>query len=92
VYVAAFAWSWGPLGWLVPSEIQTLETRPAGMSAAVSVNFLFSFIIGQCFLSMLCAMEFGTFFFFGVSRARPATWRFPASSPVCRGPCPPSPS
>ena len=36
-----------PLGWLVPSEIQTLETRPAGMSAAVSTNFLFSFVIGE---------------------------------------------
>ena len=49
--------SWGPLGWLVPSEIQTLETRPAGMACAVSVNFLFSFVIGQAFLSMMCAME-----------------------------------
>ncbi|KAI5381215.1 hypothetical protein KIW84_UN0918 [Lathyrus oleraceus] len=24
-YVAAYAWSWGPLGWLVPSEICSLE-------------------------------------------------------------------
>ena len=75
VFVAGFAWSWGPLGWLVsggsgvqwrgeggvgcsvravqasfhtrknlslagqvPSEIQTLETRAAGMSVAVTVN------------------------------------------------------
>ena len=38
VYVSAFAWSWGPLGWLVPSEIQTLETRAAGMSLAVAVK------------------------------------------------------
>ena len=30
VFVSAFAWSWGPLGWLVPSEIQPLETRAAG--------------------------------------------------------------
>ena len=55
--LAGFAWSWGPLGWLVPSEIQTLETRSAGMTMAVSINFLFSFVIGQAFLSMLCAME-----------------------------------
>ena len=41
IYVSGFAWSWGPLGWLVPSEIQTLETRPAGMSAAVITNFFF---------------------------------------------------
>ncbi|KAF3773457.1 hypothetical protein EJ110_NYTH47953 [Nymphaea thermarum] len=41
-YVAAFAWSWGPLGWLVPSEIFPLEV----------------------FLTMLCHLKFGLFFFF----------------------------
>ncbi|MCX3072607.1 sugar porter family MFS transporter, partial [Providencia stuartii] len=64
VYVSAFAWSWGPLGWLVPSEVQSLETRPAGMCSAVFINFLFSFVIGQCFLSMMCTMEWGVFIFF----------------------------
>lgn len=64
VFVAGFAWSWGPLGWLVPSEIQTMETRAAGMSAAVTINFLFSFVVGQAFLSMLCAMRWGVFLFF----------------------------
>ncbi|XP_059655079.1 sugar transport protein MST6-like [Cornus florida] len=64
-YVAAFAWSWGPLGWLVPSEIFPLEIRSAGQSINVSVNMLFTFIIAQGFLSMLCHMKFGLFFFFG---------------------------
>ena len=64
VFVSAFAYSWGPLGWLVPSELQTLETRAAGMSSAVVVNFLFSFVIGQAFLSMLCSMRWGVFIFF----------------------------
>eukprot|EP00877_Chromochloris_zofingiensis_P007197 jgi/Chrzof1/2730/Cz11g27040.t1 len=64
VYVAGFAWSWGPLGWLVPSEIQPLETRAAGTAVNVSINFITTFIIVQCFLSMLCAFKYGTFFFF----------------------------
>ncbi len=64
IYVAGFAWSWGPLGWLVPSEIATMETRSAGMSIATCVNFLFTFLIGQCFLSMLCTMKWGVFLFF----------------------------
>lgn len=64
VYVAAFAWSWGPLGWLVPSEIFPLEIRSAGQSINVSVNMFFTFVIGQLFLSMLCHMKFGLFFFF----------------------------
>ncbi|KAK3408695.1 hypothetical protein EUGRSUZ_J00879 [Eucalyptus grandis] len=65
IYVAAFAWSWGPLGWLVPSEICPLEIRSAGQSINVSVNMFFTFIIAQGFLAMLCHMKFGLFFFFG---------------------------
>ncbi|XP_065867739.1 sugar transport protein 10-like [Euphorbia lathyris] len=64
IYVAAFAWSWGPLGWLVPSEICPLEIRSAGQAINVSVNMLFTFIIGQFFLSMLCHMKYGLFLFF----------------------------
>ncbi|XP_031374148.1 sugar transport protein 10-like [Punica granatum] len=64
-YVAAFSWSWGPLGWLVPSEICPLEVRSPGQAINVSVNMLFTFIIAQGFLSMLCHMKFGLFFFFG---------------------------
>uniref|UniRef100_A0A0E0LG52 Major facilitator superfamily (MFS) profile domain-containing protein n=1 Tax=Oryza punctata TaxID=4537 RepID=A0A0E0LG52_ORYPU len=63
-YVAGFAWSWGPLGWLVPSEIFPLEIRPAGQSINVSVNMLFTFVIAQAFLTMLCHMKFGLFYFF----------------------------
>ncbi|OEL21408.1 Hexose carrier protein HEX6 [Dichanthelium oligosanthes] len=32
VYVAGFGLSWGPLGWLVPSEIFPLEVRAAGQA------------------------------------------------------------
>ncbi|TYJ25420.1 hypothetical protein E1A91_A07G049200v1 [Gossypium mustelinum] len=65
VYVAGFAWSWGPLGWLVPSEIFPLEIRSAGQSITVAMGFLFTFIIAQSFLAMLCRFESGIFFFFG---------------------------
>ncbi len=47
LFTAGFAWSWGPLGWLVPSEVHSIETRSLGMAIATSCNFLFSFIIGQ---------------------------------------------
>lgn len=65
IYVAGFAWSWGPLGWLIPSEIFPLEIRSAGQSITVAVNFLFTFGIAQTFLSMLCCFKSGIFFFFG---------------------------
>ncbi|KAL3524138.1 hypothetical protein ACH5RR_016972 [Cinchona calisaya] len=65
LYVAAYGLSWGPLGWLVPSEIFPLEIRSAGQSITVAVNFLFTFIVAQTFLAMLCHFKAGIFFFFG---------------------------
>lgn len=63
-YVAAFSWSWGPLAWLVTSEIFPLEIRSAAQSVNVAVNMLFTFLIAQIFLTMLCHMKFGLFIFF----------------------------
>ncbi|KAI3522541.1 hypothetical protein L1887_00407 [Cichorium endivia] len=57
IYIAGFAWSWGPLGWLVPSEIFPLEIRSAAQSVNVSVNMIFTFFIAQIFLQMLCALR-----------------------------------
>lgn len=65
IYTCGFAWSWGPLGWLVPSEIFALEIRSIGQSITVAVGFLFTFVIAQTFLPMLCYFKSGIFFFFG---------------------------
>lgn len=65
-FVSAFAWSWGPLGWLIPSEIFSLETRSAGQSVNVFTNLLFTFVMGHAFLSMVCHLKFGIFVFFSV--------------------------
>ncbi|KAH8500365.1 hypothetical protein H0E87_015576 [Populus deltoides] len=37
-FVMSFAWSWGPLGWLIPSETFPLETRTAGFASAETKN------------------------------------------------------
>ena len=47
IYVSAFTWSWGPLVWLIASEIYPSETQSARQAITVSTNMLFTFIIGQ---------------------------------------------
>ncbi|KAJ1406849.1 Sugar/inositol transporter [Sesbania bispinosa] len=37
LYAAGFGWSWGPLTWLIPSEIFPLKIRTTGQSIAVAV-------------------------------------------------------
>jgi hypothetical protein len=64
VFISGHAWGWGPMPWLVCSEVQPLHTRAAGTALATMVNFLLTFVIGQCFLHMLCSMRYGVFFFF----------------------------
>lgn len=65
-YALGFGWSWGPLSWLVPSEIFPLEIRSAGQTINVSVNLLVTFVLSQVFLSMLCHLRFGIFLFYAV--------------------------
>ena len=64
IYVSGFAWSWGPLGWLVPSEIFPLEIRSAAQSVTVATNMFFTFVVAQIFVTMLCHLKFGLFIFF----------------------------
>lgn len=63
-FVMSFAWSWGPMGWLIPSETFPMETRTAGFAFAVSSNMFMTFVIAQAFLSMLCHLQAYIFFFF----------------------------
>lgn len=62
---SAFGWSWGPLTWLVPSEILPIEVRATGTGISVSTNLFITFVLSQYSMPMLCYMKFGLFFFYG---------------------------
>ncbi|CAA0836693.1 Sugar transport protein 1 [Striga hermonthica] len=64
VFMSGFGLSWGPLGWVVTSEIFPLEIRSAAQSIVVAVNLSMTFLIAQVFLSMLCHLKSAIFFFF----------------------------
>ncbi|KAI3775538.1 hypothetical protein L1987_50117 [Smallanthus sonchifolius] len=64
IFVFAYGRSWGPLSWLVPSELFPLETRSAGQSIVVCVNMFFTALIAQCFLVSLCYLRYGIFLLF----------------------------
>ena len=64
VYVAGYSWSWGPMTWLVPTEVFPLEIRSAGQSTTVASGFVFTIFIAQGFPAMLCWMRAWLFFFF----------------------------
>ncbi|PSS31641.1 Sugar transport protein [Actinidia chinensis var. chinensis] len=64
LYVAGFGWSWGPLSWLIPSEIFPMKIRTTGQSISVAVNFATTFVLSQTFLTMLCHFKYGTFLFY----------------------------
>uniref|UniRef100_A0A6N2N091 Major facilitator superfamily (MFS) profile domain-containing protein n=1 Tax=Salix viminalis TaxID=40686 RepID=A0A6N2N091_SALVM len=53
-----------PIAWLIPSETFPQETRTAGFAFAISSNMIFTFLIAQAFLLMLCNMRVFIFFFF----------------------------
>lgn len=64
VYTASLGLSWGPLKWVVPSEIYPVEVRSAGQALGLSVSLTLSFAQTQVFMSMLCAMKYAIFLFY----------------------------
>ncbi|WP_206666387.1 sugar porter family MFS transporter [Pseudodesulfovibrio senegalensis] len=57
VYIAAFAVSLGPIGWLLISEIYPLNVRGTAMSIATLSNWGFNCIVAMTFLSLVEAVQ-----------------------------------
>ncbi|KAI7851786.1 general substrate transporter [Circinella umbellata] len=64
-FVAGFAYSWGPVGWIYPAEIYTLNVRAKATSMSTAANWLMNFVISQIVPVMLADITWGTYIFFG---------------------------
>ena len=64
LYTCSFGMSWGPLKWVVPSEIYPVEIRSAGQAMTVSIALSLSFAQTQVFITLLCAMKYAIFIFY----------------------------
>jgi sugar porter (SP) family MFS transporter len=68
LYVINFAYSWGPIGWVVPAEIFPMDLRDKGMALTTTGNWLSNFAVGKVTPILIRPQNFnlwGTFLFFG---------------------------
>ena len=73
IFVAGFAYSWGPVGWVYPAEIFPLSVRAKGTSLTTAANWLMNFVISEICPVMLVKITWGTYIFFGCCCAFMAT-------------------
>lgn len=75
-FVAGFAYSWGPVGWVYPAEIYPLSVRAKGTSITTAANWLMNFVISEICPAMLSSITWGTYIFFGCCCAFMAVFVF----------------
>jgi MFS family permease len=64
LFAVNFAYSWGPVAWVLTQEIFPNSMRSRGVSIVASTNWMFNFIIGLTTRDMLKSMKYGTYIFF----------------------------
>ncbi|KAG2132962.1 general substrate transporter [Suillus clintonianus] len=76
LYAVFYCIGWGPLPWVVASEVAPNHVRAAALTVAVSVNWLFSFTISRLTPVMLENITYGTFLLFGLCCMIMAAWAY----------------
>ncbi|KAJ5212605.1 Major facilitator superfamily domain general substrate transporter [Penicillium cinerascens] len=66
LFAVNFAYSWGPVAWVLTQEIFPNSQRSKGVAIVASTNWLFNFIIGLTTKDMLNSMKYGTYIFFAI--------------------------
>jgi sugar porter (SP) family MFS transporter len=76
LYAVFYCIGWGPLPWVVASEVAPNHVRAAALTVAISVNWLFSFMISRLTPVMLEKITYGTFLLFGTLCMIMAAWAY----------------
>ena len=67
IYIACFAFSLGPIGWIIISEIMPLKIRGLAMSICTVANMAFNFVVVLTFLPLINSVgEARTFWMYGI--------------------------
>lgn len=64
LFVAAFATTWGPLGWIYPAEIYPLRVRAMAVSMSTASNWLFNWILNFVVPLMMQRIHYGLYLLF----------------------------
>ena len=65
IYAAHFGYSWGPVAWIIVSEVFPLSMRAKGVSLGGSANWLNNFAVAISTSPFISNTQFGAFIFFG---------------------------
>jgi MFS family permease len=64
LFAVNFAYSWGPVAWVLTQEIFPNSMRSRGVAIVASTNWMFNFVIGLSTRHMIDHMKYGTYIFF----------------------------
>lgn len=78
LFAVNFAYSWGPVTWVLAQELFPASVRSKGVALVASTNWMFNFIIGLTTRDMLDSMKYGTYIFFAFFSAAGGVfvWKF----------------
>nr|QMS54611.1 hexose transporter [Gongronella sp. w5] len=65
LFQAAYAWSWGPVGYIYPAEILNQRTRSKGIGLAYGLNWMISIFMTFVMPIFMTNTVYGGYFFFG---------------------------
>ncbi|ORY00514.1 sugar transporter [Basidiobolus meristosporus CBS 931.73] len=65
-FVAVFAFTWGPIGWVYPSEIYPNRVRAKCLSITTATNWTFNFLVGLIVPKLMESIKWGLYGIFAL--------------------------